>query len=114
MAALRWALIEAELDPVRGSEQAGRRPVLVVSNEEFNETMLNVTVLPLTSTERRLYPSEVLLPRGVAGQPLDSIVMAHQVRTVSKVRLRNRLGYLEDPPLREAVEDAIREHFDLD
>lgn len=114
MPALQWAVIEANLDPVQGSEQRGRRPVLVVSNEEFNQAMPNVTMLPLTSTQRRLYPSEVLLPKGAAGHPLDSIVMAHQVRTISKARLGHHLGYLEDSPLREAIRDAIREHFDLD
>lgn len=111
---LRWALLEADLDPVRGSEQRGRRPVLVVSNEEFNQATQNVTVLPLTSTRRRLYPSEVFLPHGLAGQPLDSIVMAHQVRTVSKARLGAQIGSLEDVALREAIMEAIRQHFDVD
>lgn len=76
--------------------------------------MPNVTVLPLTSTRRRLYPSEVLLPKGAAGQPLDSLVMTHQVRTIAKERLGDPLGYLEEASLRTAVENAIREHFDLD
>lgn len=114
MAALQWGLFEADLNPVRGSEQRGRRPVLVVSNEEFNQMMPNVTILPLTSTQRRLYPSEVELRAGEAGQPLDSIVMAHQVRTISKVRLGASIGYLENLSLREALRDALREHFDLD
>lgn len=84
MPAFQWAVMEADLDPVAGAEQKGIRPVLIISNEEFNQAMPNVTVLPLTSTQRRLYPSEVLLPKGRAGQPLDSIIMAHQVRTISK------------------------------
>jgi mRNA interferase MazF len=111
---LLWSLVEAELDPVRGSEQRGRRPVLVVSNEDFNVAAPNVTVLPLTSTQRRLYPSEVWLPAGAAGQPLDSIVMAHQVRTISKQRLGNVIGALNNQWLRSAIQDAIREHFDLE
>jgi mRNA interferase MazF len=111
--AYRWAVYQADLDPTRGSEQRGMRPVLIVSDEEFNQAMANVTVLPLTSTARRLYPAEVLLPSRVAGQPQDSIVMAHQVRTIAKERLGRLYGYLEDITLRNAVEDAIREHFDL-
>lgn len=114
MPVLQWAVVEAELDPVRGSEQRGLRPVLIVSNEDFNQTMPNVTVLPLTSTQRRLYPCEVLLPKGKAGQPLDSIIMAHQIRTISKQRLRRSLGHLEDVSLRLAVQDALREHLELD
>jgi mRNA interferase MazF len=114
MPPLQWAVMEADLDPVRGSEQRGVRPILVVSNEEFNQSIPNVTVLPLTSTRRRLYPSEVLLPAGLAGQPLDSIIMAHQVRTISKERLRRRFGSLQDDSFREAVRVAIREHLDLE
>ena len=85
-----------------------------MSNEEFNQVMPNVTVLPLTSTKRRLYPSEVFLPQGKAGQRLGSIIMAHQIRTISKQRLKGLMGYLEDPQLRDEVCAAIKEHLDLD
>ena len=112
--ALQWSVVEAALDPATGTEQKGTRPVLIVSNEEFNQAMLNVTVLPLTSTQRRVYPSEVFLPAGAAGQPRDSIIMAHQVRTISKQRLKNAIGRLDDENLRRQVRDALREHFDLE
>jgi mRNA interferase MazF len=111
---LQWTVFEANLDPVIGSEQRGSRPVLVVSNEDFNQAIMNVTVLPLSSTKRRLYPSEVLLPAEAAGQPLESIVMAHQIRTISRRRLAEAVGRLEDGSLREQVRDAIRQHLDLD
>ena len=114
IARFQWAVMHADLDPVLGSEQSGQRPVLIVSNEEFNRAIPNVTVLPLTSTRRSLYPSEVLLPASIAGQPLESIVMAHQVRTISKDRLGRTIGYLDDPSIRDAVRSAIKEHFDLD
>ncbi|MEA1958814.1 MAG: type II toxin-antitoxin system PemK/MazF family toxin [Chloroflexota bacterium] len=114
MAAFQWAVIEANLDPVAGAEQKGMRPVLIVSNEEFNQAMPNVTVLPLTSTKRRLYPSEVFLPKGKAGQPANSIIMAHQIRTISKQRLRGLLGYLDDISLQHEVREAIKEHLGID
>jgi mRNA interferase MazF len=114
MPAFQWALFEANLDPVTGAEQKGTSPVLIVSNEEFNQAMPNVTVLPLTSTKRRLYPSEVLLPGGRAGQPVDSIVMAHQIRTISKQLLGRFFGYLEDAQLQHEVNRAIREHLDME
>jgi mRNA interferase MazF len=110
----QWAVYEANLDPVAGSEQKGNRLVLIVSNEEFNQAMQNVTVLPLTSTKRRLYPSEVLISSGIAGQPMDSIVMAHQVRTISKQRLGECIGYLTDTKVRSEIREAIKEHFDID
>ncbi len=114
MPALEWAVFEAELDPVAGAEQRGTRPVLVVSNEEFNQAMPAVTVLPLTVTKRRLYPSEVLLPEMKAGQPLESIIMPHQIRTISKRRLGKLLGYLTDAALRDEVHKAVREHLDME
>ena len=84
----QWHIFQANLDPVTGSEQRGTRPVLVVSDEDFNQLMPVVTVLPLTSRKpgRQIYPNEVLLPKGTAGLPEDSIVMAHQIRTISKTR----------------------------
>ncbi|MDP2917459.1 MAG: type II toxin-antitoxin system PemK/MazF family toxin [Dehalococcoidia bacterium] len=114
MPGFQWAVMEANLDPVAGAEQKGTRPVLIVSNEEYNQAMPNVTVLPLTSTQRRLYPSEVLLAEGKAGQPLESIIMAHQIRTISKKRLGRLLGHLDDPQLRHKVREAIKEHLELD
>jgi mRNA interferase MazF len=110
----QWAVIEANLDPVTGAEQKGKRPVLVVSNEEFNQAMPNVTVLPLTSTKRRLYPSEILLPEGKAGQSLKSIIMAHQIRTISKQRLGKLLGFLDDAQFQYEVQKAIKEHLDIE
>ncbi len=114
MSNYQWAVYEANLDPATGAEQKGRRPVLVVSNEEFNQVMPNVTVLPLTSTKRRLYPSEVLLPEGKAGQSLESIVMAHQIRTISKRRLGELLGFLDDARLRNEIHRSIKEHLDME
>ena len=40
---LQWSVVEAALDPATGAEQKGTRPVLIVSNEEFNSAMPNVT-----------------------------------------------------------------------
>jgi len=114
MSKFQWAVMEANLDPVAGAEQKGKRPVLIVSNEEFNQAMPNVTVLPITSTQRRLYPSEILLPEGKAGQPLKSIIMAHQIRTISKQRLGKLTGYLDDIQLQHDVHRAIKEHLDME
>jgi len=114
MPAFQWAVYETNLDPVAGAEQKGIRPVLIVSNEEFNQAMPNVTVLPMTSTQRQLYPSEILLPEGKVGQPLKSIVMAHQIRTISKQRLGRLLGYLDDTTLQYEVHRAIKEHMDME
>ncbi|MBI4772465.1 MAG: type II toxin-antitoxin system PemK/MazF family toxin [Chloroflexi bacterium] len=66
----QWHVFLASLDPTQGAEQAGRRPVLVVSQERINQLLPVVNVIPLTSrksTSRAIYPNEVLLPGGTAG-----------------------------------------------
>jgi mRNA interferase MazF len=110
----QWGVFEASLDPAMGTEHKGSRPVLVVSNEEFNQAMPNVTVLPLTSTKRQLYPSEILLPKGIAGQSLESIAMAHQIRIISKQRLGKLFGFLDDTQFRQEIHRAIKEHLDIE
>jgi mRNA interferase MazF len=113
MAAFQWGLFEADLNPAAGTDQKDTRPVLVVSSEEFNQAMPCVTVLPLTTTRRGLYPAEAFLPAGAAGLPLDAIAMAHQARTISRARLGRLLGRVDDTSLRTQVRAALREHLDL-
>jgi len=112
---LQWRVLRALLDPAIGAEQAGGRPVLVVSHEAINEALPIVTVLPMTTYKpgRRIYSTEVLLKAGAAGQPEDSIILAHQIRTISKQRLRELYGVLQGEDLREQVRKAIRTHVDL-
>jgi mRNA interferase MazF len=112
---VQWGLYRAALDPVVGSEQTGTRPVLVVSRESVNRALPIVAALPLTTRRpgRRVYSTEVLLPAGAAGQPDESIVMAHQARTISAHRLRQRLGGLDAPELRAAVRAALALYLDL-
>lgn len=111
----RWRAFVADLDPVVGSEQAGTRPVLIVSDEGFNRRMPLVTVLPLTSRKagRQLYLNEVLLETGTAGLTLDSIVLVPQVRTISKRRLRVSLGFLERQDKQEEILGILLKHLGI-
>lgn len=111
----KWSVFMADLNPVIGSEQQGRRPVLVISDETTNSVMPVVTILPLTSLKkgRRLYPNEALLKKGVAGLEADSIVLAHQIRTISKQRLMIYLGEIQDANLQSRINDALRVHLNL-
>lgn len=111
----RWKIFWADLDPARGSEQAGKRPVLVISAEEVNQVLPIVTVLPITSARpgRKVYPTEVLLAKEVTGLEKDSIAMAHQIRTISKKRLGEECGRVDQEGLREQVGQAVRRHLGL-
>lgn len=114
--AFQWRLFRASLDSSTGSEQAGTRPVLVVSREVINRALPVVAVVPLTTLKpgRRVYSTEVLLPSGAAGQPDISLVLAHQVRTISVHRLGAPYGELTDPGLRAKVREALRVYLDLE
>lgn len=116
--AQRWELYRADLNPVIGREQAGAaRPVLVVSNDGFNRAADVVTVVPLTrqaGKTRKVYPYEVLIPERAAGNPIASILMPHHIRTISKQRLLERLGTLNDPLLQDEIESRLLEHLGID
>lgn len=113
---LQWGVFPANLNPVQGSEQAGSRPVLVVSRESIHSALSVATVLPLTSLKlgRRVYPTEVLIPGGTAGLRVDSLAMAQQVRTLSKSRLGPKLGDLTSDALRQKVRAALALYLDLE
>jgi len=111
----RMGIFLADLNPVIGSEQKGKRPVLVVSDEDFNQVMPVVTILPITSLKkgRRVYPNEVLISKSIGGLTADSIILAHQIRTISKDRLIKFLGAVKDPGLQSAIDEAVRIHLNL-
>jgi mRNA interferase MazF len=114
----RWDLFRVDLEPIVGSEQGGfHRPALIISGDVFNRHFPIVTVLPLTGTRgkrRRVYPFEVVLDQGIAGNPEESIAMPQQIRTVSKARLRGRLGRLTDGLIRQRIERRLLEHLAIE
>lgn len=111
----KWGLFLADLNPVIGSEQKGKRPVLVVSDEDFNSLMPVVTVIPITSLKpgRRVYPNEALLEKGVGGLDVRSLALAHQIRTISKERLVTRIGMVTEEAVRDAVIGALKVHLNI-
>lgn len=115
MVRYQWGIFRADLDPVRGSEQAGSRPVLVISSEEVNLSLPVVTIVSLTSLKpgRKVYSIETLLSKDKSGLPKDSIVMAHQIRAIAKERLGEKYGELADDEIKERIRDAVRVYLDL-
>lgn len=111
----KWGIFFADLNPVIGSEQRGTRPVLVISDEDFNKVMPVVTVLPITSLKegRKLYPNEALAKKESGGLLHDSIILAHQIRTISKQRLKESLGFINDSKTQDAINNALRVHLNL-
>src|SRR5437773_7544291 len=91
---IRWA----DLSPVRGHEQAGRRPVLVLSHDIFNERSGTVIAAAMTSREPRAgFP--LTLESQAAGLTKRSWIRISQVRTLSTERIGNRIARASDEEL---------------
>lgn len=87
----------AELNPIRGSEQAGRRPVLILQNNSINRYTRTYLAIPLTTNLRRAsLPTCVLLTEDEGGLERESVALCHQLRVLDKSRLTRRLGSLSD------------------
>ncbi len=111
----KWGIFWANLSPITGSEQAGNRPVLIISNEMVNKALPVVTILPLTTLKqnRVIYPTEVLLEKKETGLAVDSIAMGYQIRAIAKQRLGNKCGEIADEAVRGKIREATRLYLDL-
>lgn len=98
MALRRGDVCWAVLEPRSGSEQRGKRPVVVVSHDAFNEseTWRSVIVVPCSTSARQAQrgPTVVAIPRRVGGMPKGSLALCHQVTTLDRAKLVERLGTL--------------------
>ena len=100
---IRWA----ELNPVRGHEQAGTRPVLILSHDVFNERSGTVIAVTMTSREPRAgFP--LTLESNAPGFEKRSWIKISQVRTLSVERIGRRLARSPDEELARVV-DGLNE-----
>jgi mRNA interferase MazF len=96
---IRWAA----LDPVKGREQRGTRPVLIVSHDVFNASSQTVIAMILTGQEPRVgFPLAFELQ--ARGLPKRSWVKPGQIRTLSAERIGRRLATASAEQLRQAVD----------
>jgi mRNA interferase MazF len=88
---IRWA----DLNPVRGREQAGQRPVLILSHDVFNERSGTVIAVALTSQEPRAgFP--LIVECRAPGLPKRSWIKVSQIRTLAAERIGRRLSRAPD------------------
>lgn len=95
-------------DPSTGSEIRKTRPAVIVSNDASNHHMRRVTVLPLTSSTGRVYPTEAL----VSVNNRSSKVMADQIGTADKSRLKSFIVRLTSEEMAR-VDQVIKLHLGL-
>ena len=104
----RGDLFSACLDPVVGSEQGGIRPVLVIQNDVGNRYSPTVIVLAITGqVNKARLPTHVPVNCEGTGLQKDSVILAEQIRTLDKRRLRERIGTLK-PEVMDRVSAALK------
>ncbi len=96
---IRWA----DLNPTRGHEQAGLRPVLILSHDVFNERSGTVIAVAITSQPQRAgFPLTLELTTG--GMPKQSWVKISQIRTLSVERIGKVIGRASQEELAQIIE----------
>lgn len=92
----RGDVFMARLDPTEGSEQAGDRPVIVMSRDGINQNSPVVIVVPCTDLnhKKRIYPSHVVVRSGDGGLTKDSVALGEQVRAINTGRFLRQMGHL--------------------
>ena len=103
---LRGEIYWADLDPSRGHEQSGLRPVLIISHDVFNERSGTVVALALTSQESRVgYP--LVLEIKSMKLPKRSWVKISQIRTLDNERIGKKLGHVSPEELNRVIEGLM-------
>ncbi|MGI5922234.1 MAG: type II toxin-antitoxin system PemK/MazF family toxin [Syntrophomonadaceae bacterium] len=93
----RGEIYFAQLNPVIGSEQGGIRPVLVVQNDIGNQYSPTTIILAITSQiNKAKLPTHVELKAKTYGMERDSVILAEQIRTIDKTRLKQRIAVLNE------------------
>jgi len=102
---------EMYFDPIKGSEQGGRRPALIVSGNALNDHLNIVIVCPLTTKIKNFKGNLILEPTTLNGLKTTSEVLTFHIRSVSKQRLKNKLGSvskLEINQLKKTLNDLLK------
>lgn len=103
----RGEIYFAQLNPVIGSEQGGIRPVLVVQNDVGNQYSPTTIILAITSQiNKAKLPTHIEIKAAEYGLDKDSVILAEQIRTVDKTRLKQRVAQLSDEIMKE-VDEAL-------
>ena len=98
----------ADLSPVQGSEQGGKRPVVIIQNNVGNRHSPTVIVAAITGKiNKAKIPTHVEISKDTYKLDMDSVILLEQIRTVDKTRLEEKLTYLDEEKMREVNEAHI-------
>ena len=103
----RGEIIYANFEPIKGSEQGGIRPALVLQNDYGNNISPVTIVAGITSNVlKKDYPTNIFISKGEGGLKLDSTILLNQIRTIDKIRITKKLGSIS-PEVMNKVEKAL-------
>ncbi len=115
MVVKRGDMFYADLSPVVGSEQGGIRPVLIIQNDLGNKYSPTVIAAAITSqTNKTKLPTHIELGENTSGLKSNSVVLAEQIRTIDKSRLKEKIGHIEDSEIINQLNNALGVSFGLD
>jgi mRNA interferase MazF len=97
-------IYEAYLDPVVGSEQGGNRPVVILSGNAVNENAQTLIICPLTTKLKNYYGDVILKPDERNGLNKQSEILNIHMRSISKKRLKNKIGFITKKELAKTIE----------
>ena len=111
----RGDMFYADLSPVVGSEQGGIRQVLIIQNDLGNKYSPTVIAAAITSqTGKTKLPTHIEIDSNLCGLKSNSVVLAEQIRTIDKSRLKERIGHIDDEKVINKVNNALGVSFGLD
>ena len=110
----RGDMFYADLSPVVGSEQGGIRPVLIIQNDMGNKYSPTVIAAAITSQMNKTgLPTHINIDSETCGLKSNSVVLAEQIRTIDKSRLKEKIGHIEDEKIINQVNNALGVSFGL-
>lgn len=107
----RFEIYYADLSPVKGSEQGGVRPVVILQNDVGNRHSPTTIVACVTSKifcKHRIPTHIEIITTDSCGLAKESMVLLEQIRTIDKSRLKRRIGYIADPTDQANIEKGLR------
>ncbi len=112
MVVKRGDIFYANLSPVVGSEQDGIRPVLIIQNDVGNKYSPTVIAIAITSKQKPILPTHILIKSSESGLEKDSVVLVEQIRTLDKSRLIRKVGHLSNRTM-ELIKESIKTNLKL-
>jgi mRNA interferase MazF len=112
----RGEIYWANLQPRSGSEQRGNRPVIIISHDGFNQNprWRSIIVIPVStsSAQAKRGLTAILLPKETGGLTQESVALCHQITTLDRAKLTDKIGELSSEWLKQ-IEEGIKAATDI-